>query len=277
MFQYAIGRSLSKKYETSLYLDTSELIRRGGSDERAFALDNYSIVECLPPETLRVALSIYRRPPFRQIFKEWPLKLIREQQAYKLQKMSHLNTQHGVYLDGYWQCFDYFDEIRNHLLNEFRPRNELSVQSKLILSRIVANPSVGLHIRRGDYVSNMAANNNHGVCHNSYYENALSFIQEKIGKFHLFVFSDDLDWARRNLKCSMPTIFVSSDGGNLPDHEELYLMSKCSHLITANSTFSWWAAWLNCHISKIVISPKSWLRDSRVDVTDLIPKSWVRL
>jgi len=277
MFQYAIGRSLSMKHQTSMYLDTTELIKREGANVRTFGLDKYNIVDSLPSEFLRGALSVYRNPPFRQLFKRWPLKLIRENQAYKLQKISNQEIMHGAYLDGYWQCFGYFEEIRNLLQKEFSPRNELSIQSKLILSKILTNPSVGLHVRRGDYVNNVEANNNHGVCHESYYKNALNYIEGRVHAFHLFVFSDDIDWARKNIICSMPTVFVSGEGGGLSDYEELYLMSKCSHIISANSTFSWWAAWLNDSKSKIIVSPKSWLKDSFVDVTELIPSSWARL
>ena len=136
--------------------------------------------------------------------------------------------------------------------------------------------AVSLHIRRGDYVSNPVTNNYHGTCSLAYYKKAVLLLKEKIENPSFFIFSDDLLWARENLDFINDMTFIDLDK-SIPDHEEMHLMSQCKHNIIANSSFSWWGAWLNENSDKIVIAPKKWFSDNTINTEDLIPAKWMRI
>jgi hypothetical protein len=135
---------------------------------------------------------------------------------------------------------------------------------------------VSLHIRRGDYVSNKSTLQFHGLLEMDYYLQAISQIKEKEKAIELFVFSDDLAWCQSHLNLSEKIHFV--DVNSKRDfHFDLFLMSHCKHNIIANSSFSWWGAWLNKNSEKIVIAPKKWLADTSVNTKDIIPSTWIQI
>ena len=141
---------------------------------------------------------------------------------------------------------------------------------------IRACESVSVHIRRGDYLSNPAFYRFHGVCAVEYYEAAVGHLAGAVENPCFFLFSDDLDWARRNLRLDYPVTYVDHNGED-KDYEDLRLMSQCKHHIIANSSFSWWAAWLCANPGKIVIAPRKWFNDPNIDTADIIPASWRRI
>ncbi|MBC7981871.1 alpha-1,2-fucosyltransferase, partial [Candidatus Parcubacteria bacterium] len=163
----------------------------------------------------------------------------------------------------------YFIEVKDQVLKQFTLKNPLSQTAQDVLKNIDTN-SVSIHIRRGDYVNN----NHHGSCDLGYYYKALHHIKSKISSPHFFIFSDDIQWAKDNMQIGEAT-FVSN--GDIPEVEELILMSMCSHNIIANSTFSWWAAYLNQNLHKIVIAPKQWTRKETSDTLEILPKTWIQL
>jgi hypothetical protein len=143
-----------------------------------------------------------------------------------------------------------------------------------------ADISISIHIRRGDYVQNKKTGKHHGNCSSEYYKNALDEILSKLSKgqrenVRLFIFSDDIEWARKNLSFACPSVFVSNPA--TPDYEELVLMSKCSHHIIANSSFSWWGAWLDSNPQKIVIAPAKWFNTRQSLYKDIVPSSWIKI
>jgi len=135
---------------------------------------------------------------------------------------------------------------------------------------------VSLHIRRGDYVSNRSTLEIHGVLGIDYYVRALNLMEEKVKEPQIFVFSDDIPWARDNLKTNLPLQFIDHNGVE-KNYEDLRLMSNCKNHIIANSSFSWWGAWLSSNSEKIVITPMNWFNQSNMDTRDLIPVSWYRI
>ena len=137
-----------------------------------------------------------------------------------------------------------------------------------------AEGSIAIHIRRGDYISNALAVLHHPVAPLQYYEKATAKMTELYPNASFFVFSDDIVYAKENLKSARPMTFVSSP--NLSESEELYLMSLCKHQIIANSSFSWWAAWLNQNHSKTVIAPLQWFKDPSLG-TDIVPSEWLKI
>src|SRR3989344_4984067 len=146
-------------------------------------------------------------------------------------------------------------------------------RNKKLASEISGTNSVSVHIRRGDYVTNANTNQFHGLCSLDYYNKAVSFISSKQNEMELFVFSDDIEWCKENLKYDFPIHFVETNDA----HSDMYLMSLCKHNIIANSSFSWWGAWLNDNFQKIVVAPSQWIADASVNTQDLIPKGWIKI
>lgn len=180
----------------------------------------------------------------------------------------------GFEVDEYYQSEKYFINIADEIKKEFTLKNDFSDKAKEYLQKIENSNSVSLHIRRGDYVTNRKANAYHGVCDLRYYFEAIKKIKEKIINPVFLVFSDDIDWVKANLK-GEEFVFVSSP--KIKDVEEMILMSKCKQNIIANSSFSWWGAWLNNNSAKIVIAPKKWFNDKKAKQMDIVPSNWLRI
>ncbi len=144
------------------------------------------------------------------------------------------------------------------------------------MNDIVACPTaVSVHVRRGDYASNPETNRFHGTCSLEYYSDAFAVICDRVDNPTFFVFSDDPAWTRTNIRPPGKTVYVTHNGSAAV--EDMRLMSHCVHHIIANSSFSWWAAWLSSSENKIVVSPEQWLATGSAPVKDLIPKEWIRV
>jgi hypothetical protein len=177
-----------------------------------------------------------------------------------------------VYLNGYWQSEYYFEPIKGILRKEFTLKEVLIGQNAELAERIKNSNSVSLHIRRGDYVDNKEVSEFHGTCSPEYYKKAIEFLKAK-GDLEVFVFSDDIQWAKENLRADKIN-FVAQ---NNPGYIDMNLMALCKHNIIANSSFSWWAAWLNQSPSKIVIAPQKWFADPGRQTPDIYPKNWIKI
>jgi hypothetical protein len=277
MFQYALGRRLAIERNVSLKLDLSWYKQY---DTRTYRLDYFQIdAEIASPDELEgVKYSRWRGIPAR--FQQ----SIQNYLPYYRQAVVHekslsfdpniLKVPRHAYLNGYWQSEKYFKSIEIIIRNEFQPKYPLSPIS-LEWARVIRdNPSVSLHIRRGDYVSDPHINQVHGVCSLKYYQKAAEHILLSKPDAIFFIFSDDLGWARLNIDFLGMANFVQVEG-DARDTEELHLMSLCQHHIIANSSFSWWAGWLGSNPQKIVIAPQRWFNDQSRDITHLFPDSWM--
>ena len=181
-----------------------------------------------------------------------------------------LNEKEGVF-EGFFQCAQYYEPIREQLLKDFTPVVKISNDNQKILELIHQNNSVSLHVRRGDYLN---LQHIHGLCDLSYYEKAIDYIAQHIEHPYFFLFSDDIEWVKENLKINHPyTIVNINSGSNSP--WDIWLMKHCKHNIIANSSFSWWGAWLNENTEKIVIAPQKW--NVTNTSTDIIPQEWKRI
>lgn len=184
-----------------------------------------------------------------------------------------LKISKSVYLNGYWQSEKYFKDIESLL------RRELTVKSapdsvNLAMSECIRGVrSVSLHVRRCDYVSHPVTQQYHGGCSLGYYASAVANLSERVENPHFFVFSDDPQWTRINLKLEYPTTYVTHNGPD-KNYEDLRLMSQCEHHIIANSSFSWWGAWLCANPGKLVFAPQKWFRTPDLNTKDLIPETW---
>lgn len=272
MFQYALGRHLALKNATELKLDIAGLDRANavGDIYRPFALQAFNIKATVatPGEVRKL------KYPYGIISKGWrylTFKLSRDKNI--LFRPEVLGYTDNIYLDGYWQSPLYFAEIRETLLTELTLKAE-SEGFQNFAELIKASCAVAIHIRRGDYAKNPLVAKEFGPCSLNYYEHALAKINATVASPTYFVFSDDLPWVKENLSLPASSVFV--DDKTLRDVDELILMSLCRHNIIANSSFSWWSAWLNQNPSKIVIAPTPWFDKITVD-KDLILPEWTQI
>jgi hypothetical protein len=178
-----------------------------------------------------------------------------------------------TYLQGYWQSERYFSHFSRTIRTDFQFQEYNDPSFDELKSRIENENSIFLHIRRGDYLSNPSTLALHGICSLDYYLKAVSIISSNISQPVFYIFSDDLNWANDNLSINFPHHFVEGNSG-LYSFRDLHLMTLCRHSIIANSTFSWWGAWLNANPDKIVIAPRRWFAN-RPQPTDLYPPSWI--
>lgn len=279
MFQYATGRSVANRLGVDLLLDVSAFKHY---DLRRFELGSFAVEG-------RVATS--SDLDRARVGADWPSWLSRlgrivgfndpaalfKESAFTYDE-NILRVCAPVHLDGYWQSERYFLDVASKLRKEFTLTQPLDEINRRMLTQIrdPLRQAVSLHIRRGDYVSNAQTAMYHGVCPLDYYRSAVDHISARVRKPHFFVFSDDPDWVRGNLSIDHPMTVVEV---NSPDRGvfDMALMMSCRHHVIANSSFSWWGAWLNPHDDKIIVAPKRWFSGASLDTRDLIPASWTRL
>lgn len=279
MFRYALGRHLAILNNTSVALDINDYRKNKYHNQpkkgrvrkfdlRCFQIPFYFLDE---KEVERIL-----NPPFSLFKKQQPAKVI-EEQAFHYDSSVLRYYDHHLYLKGAWQSEKYFKESDCVIRKDFAFREQPSGKNKEYISRMNEEDSIAIHVRRADYVKDQVASEKHGTCGVEYYQRAIAHMRECLPNPSIYVFSDDDQWVRENLNFDMPTHFV--DHNTEPDahYEDMRLMSHCKHQVIANSTFSWWGAWLNENPDKIVIAPQRWFRDTSIDDSDLIPESWVPL
>lgn len=278
MFQYAAGRRLAAAHNTVLKLDISDFKEYNLHD---YGLSVFSIKELFAtPEEIEL-LKEPESGSFKRNLKKIlrrPNKLgithIRESQYHFDPEI--LTMPDSVYLDGYWQSEKYFSDISEIIRNEFAVTLPQTDKNMELAQQITSCESVSLHVRRGDYVTDEKTNTIHGTCDLGYYARCIKRLAQTVHHPCFFIFSDDPDWAEENLRISHPVTFIGHNGPK-KNYEDLRLMSQCRHHIIANSSFSWWGAWLNRYPDKLVLSPSRWFKEEKFDTKDLIPSTWQRL
>jgi hypothetical protein len=271
MFQYAAGLQLSVKHNVPLKFDLSFLNKEAKHyTQRFLELDKFNIHVELASEK---EIKAIKKQRWKNIFvPTW----IEEQEKDIYTKFSKAGK--NCYLNGYFQSEKYFINIAEQIRHKFRLKKTLTEEKWTEIKQQIQNSnSVSLHFRRGDYVENARAHKHHGVCSMDYYQKAVKTIVENVENPLFFVFSDDIPWVKENFKIDFPTVFADKKDETI--HSDFQLMSLCKHNIIANSSYSWWAAWLNNHKSKIVIAPEKWITNPQMQkkTADLIPKNWIKL
>jgi hypothetical protein len=180
------------------------------------------------------------------------------------------------YISGYWQSERYFEDIKDLIRTDWTFRQPLEGRNAELADKIQSVNAVSVHVRRGDYVTNPRTNSVHGTCPPEYYDRAIAYISERVTSPVFFIFSDDPDWLEDNLTFNYEHYFISHNTGPY-SYNDMQLMSLCRYHIIANSSFSWWGAWLNPDNDKIVIAPDRWFLMDKFDSSDHVPGSWVRL
>lgn len=274
MFQYALGRHLALKNDANLKLDIS--------DFKNYKLRNYELNPFNISADIISKLEMMCIEKFNNTFLSkligMDYTLVKQKTSGKQKNLyydeSILKRRGNIYLVGSWQCEEYFKAIRDILVKDFGIKHEPDKRNKSMLEKIENSNSVCIHVRRGDYISDKKTSKVHGTCSLEYYHNAVKIIEKKVRNPEFFVFSDDSQWIKANLKLRHPITYVNI---NNPEkgYEDLRLMSNCKHFIIANSSFSWWGAWLSNNPDKIICAPKKWFVS--VDEGDIVPKSWIRV
>jgi len=279
LFQYAAARRLAYQHKTEVVIEDSYFSdSRNGHTQWQYDLGNLNVALRFPTTGERKSFLPYCRHPWRLLRTVVSLpgryRYVRERHFHFDPRILHLPD--NVFLDGYWQSEKYFVDIDDLLRTELSFRDELSPEEKNFANAIKASSAVSIHVRRGDYVTNPRAAATHGTCSLDYYQRAASYMKERIGSPTYFVFSDDPEWALRHmtfLSAGEHVVNVQTKSG----FRDLRLMSLCKHNIIANSSFSWWGAWLNTHARKIVVAPQKWFATGQFNTHDLIPCAWVRV
>jgi hypothetical protein len=277
MFQYAVGRRLAIRLQTELKMDISWFRDK---PTRRYSLGHFNIHGSVAsPEEVTALRKPHHAFVTRLIYMVLPQmrKLapshIREKHFHFAPEI--LNLHDGVYLDGYWQSEKYFFEISPIIRSELTLKHPPSGRNLELSGLMKSCQSISIHVRRGDYASDPGISAFHGTCDRGYYASCVEYMAQRIESPHFFVFSDDPHWARANLPMSYPISFIEHNRGET-DYEDLWLISQCKHHVIANSSFSWWGAWLNASKSKLVIAPGKWFR-AILNEKDLIPVEWLRM
>ncbi len=271
LFQYAMARALAHRLSRDVFLDVSDF---DAYPLRKFLLNQFQIpIRIIAKDDL--SLIRFQRSRVGRVLPS-ALKIVdKKEQGHEFQELDIPPTKRPIYLSGYWQSEKYFSDIRNIILNEFRLKNEPTGVNAELLQKIKNCEAISLHVRRGDYVSNPVAAAYHGTCSLEYYQQAIDLIRKKLPRPQFFVFSDDIPWCKENLRISNSVTFIDHNGDE--PYEDLRLMSQCQHFIVANSSFSWWGAWLSESSDKIVFAPKRWFLTAEKDDKDQVPESWIRV
>ena len=295
MFQYASGLGLARRRGVPMTLDLSWFETRVADEiERPYLLHHWAIDT---PVADVAVLASYGETAARwkqSLAKRLPGTLAASMRGPHFRESGHrfqsaaLDQYPPALFDGYFQSERYFSAIAAEVRALFRPRNDLTAENQATAQAIERMPwPVSLHVRRGDYVTSASANQTLGLCSMEYYQNAIAAITrqrpgqrsgQRTGTPHFVLFSDDPDWVREAFAFLSDKSVVTGNADR--PWEDMSLMALCHDNITANSSFSWWGAWLNPRADKTVIAPKRWFAggdEAKLSDADLVPESWLRV
>ena len=282
MFQYALGRAISQRTGAPLVLDTNVIEHAHQETPRSYDLD---IFRMQPTFATRADVARYHsygaglagKIAYRLRGASGASEILRQ---YRFEYQPDiLDLRPPIYITGYWQSYHYFADIEDLLRRDFTFRDELP-PAAADYARAIARPgAVSVHVRRGDYTEPRNAIFI-GPSSIDYYRRAVARVRECVELPIFFIFSDDLAWCRANfdwLGGAARFVEYTTPPGFKRHASDLQLMTRAEYFITANSTFSWWAAWLAGGRAKLVIAPKEWFKDPRLSADDLVPSNWERL
>ncbi|MCG6533237.1 MAG: alpha-1,2-fucosyltransferase [Syntrophales bacterium LBB04] len=285
MFQYAAAKHLSIIHNTSLKIDTEDFRKLTVNKEHILQLDcmNIRAEQAFSEEIKKFKPRKRLNRMFNRILRTFtgePLRINRnllyEEPAGSAFKDNFFDLGPDRYLIGYFNSYKYFDPIRNMLIEEYSPWEHITIEAQEIIKQIEESNSVSIHIRRGDYVNDPNVHKGiAGIITDNYYKNAVNRMAALVDDPHFYVFSNDMPWVRENFKIPFRTTYVDINSPQ-KGYEDLWIMSKCRHNITAGgSTFSWWAAYLNQNASKIVVRTERINNDPQYNhPDDYFPPGW---
>jgi glycosyl transferase family 11 len=280
MFQYALGRGLALRHHTRLTLDPSsyQIPNSTPGHPRRYELDCFGL-----KASFATVFDIGPTPRAGSHWRSWTARAVKAMRGIEVvsERGYHfqpeiLESPDNSYLVGYWQSEKYFEAVEQVIRKDFTFRTPLRGRNEELAIAIETSEAVAVHIRRGDYVSDPWTSRFLGVLPISYYVDALQEIARRTDKPHLFVFSDDPEWCRRKVTFHYETTYVDA---NSPEKgfEDMRLMTLCRYHVIANSSFSWWGAWLSPHLDKTVYAPSRWVLDPSMDTSDVVPPEWSKV
>ena len=279
MFQYAFGRSMAERLGTELFLDLSLLLDRGRGENglnRDFDLDYFNIDPQfgIEPQLLRSAYRV-RSPKIGKFIRSlvaFNRSYVKEAHFHVVEEVLRCPQPDAIY-EGWWQSERYFSEIRDRIRREFSFKDPPLPEAGELFGQIEHSNSICLNVRRTDFLQVPTLN----TTDKGYFLRAAREMAERVADPHFFVFSDDVEWCRAQLQLEYPFRIVGHEVKGRKFGNYLRLMMSCKHFIIPNSSFAWWAVWLSCNPSKVVIAPKNWFNDDALDTVDLVPEAWIRL
>lgn len=271
LFQYASAKSLALHCNTTLKLDINFFTAQG----KSFDLIYFNIDDAIADAG---EIAAFQQRSFARKFtdrlKPNHLRKVYREPYYHFDK-NFFKASCQVHLKGLRQSEKYFLRFAAAIKNRLQVKEQYCAALKHLKDKISRANSVSIHIRRGDYLTKVALEVL-GLQPIEYYEAAIQTIAGRVKDPVFYIFSDDIEWARENLRINYPHEFASGTLSKTPI-EDFYLMTHCKHAILANSTFSWWTAWLNDYDEKIIIAPQKWFNQAKFDTSDLVPSGWLRL
>lgn len=276
MFQYAAGRALSLARGVPLRLDTQDFegytLHNGYELHRIFNID----ARLADARDVRQVLGWRAFSPLRRKLFHKRFVNFRGKNLFVDSLSNHryhlADMPDTCYLMGNWQSERYFAQVADTIRADFSFKVLPSGRNAELAELIGKTTAVSLHVRRGDIASNPASLAVHGLCSLDYYRRAIEYVTTRVAKPEFVIFSDDMAWVRENLHVDYPCHYVDHNTG-LESYNDMRLMSLCQHHIIANSSFSWWGAWLNPNMDKIVVAPQRWFA-ANYDSSDIVPSSW---
>ena len=303
MFQYAAGLALSLEKKTEFKVD---IFSYEGYKLRRYELENFFGVTTAHASREEIAQFKFQHPVIRAWNKIFPKNKIRylglpyeehgikkklltaydflmpphkriffTEQYYHFNK-NFFNACNDVYLQGYWMSWKYFDKYADKIRNAFTVKPHLVEHLNTVTKEILENNSVSVHIRRTDY-TNADVVKLKGIIPATFYQKGIDIVTTKCKNVVAYIFSDDIEWVKTNINFDGVSVKYIDSSISKSAIEDFYLMTKCKHNIIANSTFSWWAAWLNNNADKIVIAPAKWYAYKGYNSKDVYPGDWTIL
>ncbi len=285
MFQYACARAVAEKHGTEVKIDISLLQNRSDNPHNVYRDYELSTAFELAPPLANQDEIEYFNPRPRDLVSRIVNRIkrtIRPPQVY-LENGCHFNPEVFQLPDNYclvggFQSEKYFSHISEIIRADFTLREKLEGEAAKIGEAIQASNAVCINVRRGDYVDNALYSQTLGFVGMEYYTQTVGRILELINNPKIFIFSDDIEWCCKHLVFpDVKTFYVGAKGTRFHAHTDFHLMSFCKHFIIANSTFSWWGAWLGNNPEKIVIAPKVWSKNGKIESPDRIPQRWIKM
>ncbi|MFC5772412.1 alpha-1,2-fucosyltransferase [Ectobacillus antri] len=276
MFQYALYKKLSL-IQDNVFLDTITSYQLYPNQHNGYELEK---VFTIKPRHASKELTYNLSDLDNSVTSRIRRKLIGSKKSMYIEHKEfeydpNLFYQENIYIKGYWQNYDYFKDIENELKNDFTFQRALDEKNNNLAIKINNENSISIHVRRGDYYLNRKNQEKFGdIANLEYYSKAISYIKERIDNPKFYIFSDNVEWVKQNLNSLEEAVYIDYNVGN-DSYKDMQLMSLCKHNIIANSSFSWWGAFLNKNMEKIVIAPGKWINMKGVKKVNLFPKDWI--
>lgn len=273
MFQYALGYKLTLMGKKVKYDISSYVQNRRGNNLRKFELDLFELEMPIAAERELIQMgsgvSILGKICKRSGLGKNKIYTENLDEGYQ----PSIFMMDDIYMSGYWQSEKYFKDIRTQILDIYRMPPSMERENRAVLEEIGKTNSVSMHIRRGDYLNEQNRDIYGGICTSEYYESALNVLHQRMGNIKVFLFTDDPGWAKKKFK--KDDVYVVEENFNTNNAYDLFLMSRCRANIIANSSFSWWGAWLNQNREKVVIAPSKWFNNH--NTSDYVCENWITI